>query len=119
MVQNRNKLIDLLIGNLSNAVVHEILGKVIDDEIVRNYYNKELRVSLDRAKNYREKINPVNSSLPEKDAEHIKDKIVKKVKAELELRKSKGYENIDFELVGPSVDIILESIKIILKKVEK
>ncbi|MBU0628053.1 MAG: hypothetical protein KKC75_02600 [Nanoarchaeota archaeon] len=112
MTQNRNKLINLLVGNLSNAIVHEVLAKAIDDEIIRNRYSKELKVSMGISKRYREKINPVNSPLPEKDAEYIKDKIAKRVKAELELRKSKGYENIDFEIVDPSVDTALESIKI-------
>lgn len=41
MVQNRSKLIELFIGNISNAVVHKILGKAIDDDNVRNHYNKE------------------------------------------------------------------------------
>ncbi len=29
MSQNRNKLIDLFIGNLSNVIIHEILLKAI------------------------------------------------------------------------------------------
>ena len=40
MAQNRNKLIGLLIGNISNAIVHEILGEAIDNENIRNHYNR-------------------------------------------------------------------------------
>ena len=60
MVQNRNKLMELFIGNISNAIVHEILGKAIDDDNIRNHYNIELKISVDKARSYREKINPVN-----------------------------------------------------------
>ena len=35
MTQNRNKLIDLFIGNIANAVVHKILEQAVDDEILR------------------------------------------------------------------------------------
>ncbi|MBS3122648.1 hypothetical protein J4434_07240 [Candidatus Woesearchaeota archaeon] len=77
MPQNRNKLIELFIGNISNAVVHEILTKAIDDENIRRHYDKELKVSFDTAKKYREKINPVNTTLPEKDTDYIREKIKK------------------------------------------
>jgi len=80
MVQNRNKLIELIIGNLSNVVVYELLGISIDDEIIRGYYSKELKVSLDKAKSYRGQINPLYSPLPDKDIVYIKDKIIKNVK---------------------------------------
>ena len=55
MTQNRNKLIDLFIGNISNSVVHEILEKAIDNEEISRRYEKELTTSLEIAKKYREK----------------------------------------------------------------
>ena len=59
MTQNRNKLIALFIGNISNAVVHKILEEAVEDEVIRKYYDKELLNSIEIAKRYREKINPI------------------------------------------------------------
>ena len=47
MAQNRNKLIGLLIGNVSNAVIHKILEDAVEDEAIRKYYDKELLNSLE------------------------------------------------------------------------
>lgn len=113
MIQNRNKLIELFIGNISNAVVHEILGKAIDDDNIRNHYTKELAVSFGKARSYREKINPVDTALPDKDTVYIKDKIIRKAKLELQLRASMGYENIDFGLVEVTTENILREMNII------
>jgi len=113
MNQNRNKLIDLFIGNISNTIVHKILEKAIDDKDIRKHYLDELEISFNIAKRYREKINPVNKELPEKDMNYIKDKIIRNVKTELELRISKGYENINLKLIEPIVDEILKEIKVI------
>ena len=95
MVQNRKRLIDLFIGNISNSIIHKILEKAINDEKISNRYNKELLTSMEIAKKYREKINPNNKHLPCKDINYIKTKIKNKVRAELKIRISKGYENID------------------------
>ncbi|MEK6830761.1 MAG: hypothetical protein AABX77_01930 [Nanoarchaeota archaeon] len=65
MPQNRNKLIDLFIGNISNAIIHEILERAIDQEEIADRYRKELNNSLNKAKEYREKINPTNAILPD------------------------------------------------------
>lgn len=113
MVQNRNKLIDLFIGNISNAVIHQILEKAIEVEEISNKYVKESNISLNKAKEYREKINPVNRPLPYKDINYIKDKIINKVKAELNLRIEKGYENIDLDLVSELVDKMLKDMVIV------
>jgi len=113
MVQNRKKLIDLFIGNISNSIIHEILEKAIDDEEISNRYQKELTTSLEIAKKYREKINPLNSSLPDKDVEYLKIKIRSKVKSELVLRISKGYKDIDLDLVDVLIDRFLKSTKVI------
>ena len=112
MAQNRNKLIDLLIGNLANAAVHKILQEAIEDEILRKYYDKELLNSIEIAKKYREKINPVNKALKEKDIEHIKNKVIHKVNSELKLRIAKGYRNINLDLIGAIVDNMLTEMKV-------
>jgi len=112
MTQNRNKIIDLFIGNLSNAVVHKILEQAVDDEILRKYYDKELLNSVEIAKRYREKINPINGPLPEKDIAHIKSKIINKVISELKLRIEKGYKNLNLDLVEDIVNKMLVDMKI-------
>lgn len=113
MVQNRNKLIDLFIGNISNAVIHKILEKAAEQEELSNKYNKEQLTSFEIAKRYREKINPIKSPLPYKDISYIKSKRINKVRAELLLRISKGYENIDLGLVENLVNEFLKETKII------
>ena len=112
MTQNRSKLINLFIGNLANAVVHKILEEAVDDEIIRKYYDKELLNSLKIAKNYRERINPINKPLPEDDIEYIKNKITSKVQNELKLRISKGYANINLDLVEDAVNEMLVNINV-------
>src|SRR3989338_11403856 len=104
MTQNRNKLIGLFIGNIANAVVHKILELAIDDELLRNYYGKELLNSVEIARKYREKINPINRPLPEKDIEYIKNKVISKVNSELRLRIEKGYKNLNFDLAEDTVN---------------
>ncbi|HLD06854.1 MAG TPA: hypothetical protein VJC16_04960 [Candidatus Nanoarchaeia archaeon] len=39
---NRNKLISKVVGNLSNAVIHKVLEKAIDDQEIASKYEKEL-----------------------------------------------------------------------------
>ena len=112
MVHNRNKLIDLFIGNAANAVTHRILEKAIDDEDIAKKYIQEIRNSWDIAQKYRQKINPVNTPLQHKDAEEIKKRIVVKVKSELLLRISKGYQNIDLTLVNTFVDDALKELDV-------
>jgi len=113
MAQNRNKLIDLLIGNLSNAIVHKILEEAIEDEAIRKHYDGELLNSLEIAKRYREKINPANEPFQEKDIIEIKSKIISKVNNELKLRISKGYENINLNAVEKTTNEMLKNNKII------
>ncbi len=113
MSQNRNKLITLFIGNITNAIVHEILEKAIENKEIANKYRKEISTSFDKAREYREKINPANKSLPEKDIEEIKNKIINKVKSELKLRISKGYEGIDLNLVERLVEEFLRKTNVI------
>ncbi|MBI5392853.1 hypothetical protein HZA96_03195 [Candidatus Woesearchaeota archaeon] len=115
MDQNRNKLINLLIGNLSNAIVHRILVKAIDDELIISRYGKEIRNSIDLANRYREKINPNNRQLPDKDIDYILKSLQLKVKAKLEKRISDGYEGINFSLVEPFVVDALKELKVLIK----
>jgi len=43
MSQNRNKLIILFIGNVSNVIVHEILEKAINNKEITDRYRKTTR----------------------------------------------------------------------------
>ena len=113
MTQNRNKLLDLLIGNLANAVVHKILEEATEDELRRKYYDDELFNSIEIANTYREKINPVNEPLLDKDAEEIRKKIINKAEAKLKLRIAKGYENINIGSVGEITDKLLADLNVI------
>ena len=113
MVQNRNKLIELFIGNITNSVTHKILEKAINDKDISNRYGKELINSLEIAKKYREKINPKNTSLPQKDIIYIKTKIKNKVKLELSKRILKGYTNINLDLIEETIDGFLKNVKIL------
>ena len=112
MDQNRNKLIELFIGNMSNAILHKILEKAVTDIDIADRYNKEIKNSFEIAKQYRDKINPLNISLPEKDINYIKDKIIRKVKAELQIRISKGYKNINLDIVEQIMNELLKETKI-------
>ncbi len=113
MVQNRKKIIELFVGNISNAIVHDILEKAIDDEEISNKYQKEINISFNKAKEYREKINPKYSPLPEKDIEHIKSQIRNKVISKLNQRISQKYENIDLNLIEELIDKSLRNTNII------
>ncbi len=113
MVQNRNKVIELFIGNLANSVMHSIIESAINNEEISERYKKEIVTSLDVAKRYREKINPVKSPLPSNDVEYIKSKITNKVKAELQIRISKGYKNIDLSTIEKFVNESLKETKVI------
>lgn len=111
---NRNKLIELFISNLSTAIVHQILELAIADrQEISEKYNKEVKNSWEIAKSYREKVNPLNKSLPGKDTEDIRMKVINRVKAELKLRIEKGYENINISLVEEFVDRALKELSVI------
>ena len=102
-------MIELFIGNISNAVVHKILERAVSKELIADKYRKELITSFEIAKKYREKINPLNRPLPNKDVEYIRTKIINKVRAELMTRISKGYKNIELSLVEELVDKALKN----------
>ena len=111
MSQNRPELIKKFIGIASNTITHRILLRTELEEDIRKYYNKEIERDIDIALKYRNMINRVDNTLPEKDAEEIKDKIVLKVRAELLKRINKGY-NIDISLIEVEVDKFLKEHKV-------
>lgn len=113
MVQNRNKLLDLLIGNLANAAVHKVLMEAAEDELRKKYYDDEISNSIEIAQIYREKINPVNEPLSDKDAAEVKESILRKAEAELKLRIAKGYKNVKLDLVDKFVDELLIEMNIL------
>ena len=115
MPQNRKKLIDLFIGNISNAIIHEILVGSIKGKSkeIASYYQKEIENAINLSKKYREKINPIKKSFPDKEIMQIKTKIIAKVKAELRIRILKGYKNINLNLVEELADKVLKNFKII------
>jgi|GEM_PF-1294394 len=112
---NRNKLIELFCANLASAVIHQILEKAIDIQEIAEKYVKEVKNSWEIAKSYRQKINPINNSLSDRDIEEIKAKITNKVKTELRLRIERGYKNIDLSLVEEFVEKSLSELKIKIK----
>lgn len=113
MTQNRNKFIDLLIGNLANAVVHKVLEEAAEEEHRKKYYGDELSNSFEIAKGYRERINPANEPLPDKDIAEIREKIINKAEAELKLRITEGYENINLSLVEETTVKFLAELKVV------
>ena len=112
MTQNRNKLIDLFMGNIVNSIVHQVLEKAVNDEMAVRY-RKELTTSFDIAKKYRNKINPLNRPFFDREVLYIKEQIIKRVRGELLLRISKGYENINLDLIEELVDDSLKKLNII------
>src|SRR3990167_4992695 len=103
MGSKKKKINYLFLRKIANAIVHEILENALSGDVVADKYRKELTTSFEIAKRYREKINPINRSLPDRDLEHIKVKIVNRVRVELNIRISKGYKNIDLFLVDELV----------------
>lgn len=110
---NRNKLLELLVSNLTTAIVHKILEKAIDKPEVVEKYIKEVKNSWEIAKKYREKINPIHKALPACDIGELRKKITTRVRAELNLRISKGYTNINLSLVEEFVDNYLRELNIL------
>jgi len=112
MIQNRNKLIELLIGNLSNFAVHKILEKSINKPELTSKYQKESINSFNISLAYRNKVNPIDKPLSNTDISYIKIKISNRVNSELSFRISKGYENIDLTLINHEIEKVLKELKI-------
>ncbi len=113
MPKNRNHLIDLLIGNLANAVVHNMLEKAANHEEIANRYRKEMKTSMDKASEYRKKIHPENNKLLAADEDYIRQKAFDRVVSELRRRISRGYMNIDIGLAEQVIDDSLKKLRII------
>ena len=99
--------------DLKSQEKNKILEKAINNEEIINKYIKEQNISLEIAKKYRKKINPAKTILSDKDVAYIRNKIVNKVKAELILRISKGYKNINLGLIESMIDKVLKDVNII------
>ena len=112
MPHNRNKLIVLLIGNHSNTVIHRVLEASVKEDILREHYDKESLVSFNVAKKYREMINPVQRYFSDEDVGEIRKQINRRVKKELELRISKGYEGINLNLIEQILEEGLEELNV-------
>ncbi len=109
MGQNRNKLVDLFIGNLVNAVLHRILEKAIIEDIeVSSKYKKEIINSWNIAKIYREKINPKRDFLPLREATEIKERLIRRVSSEISARIARGYKNLSLEDVEREAESALK-----------
>ena len=114
MSLNRNQLIDRFIGNLSNAIVHKILERAIKSNLeISEKYKKEIINSWGIAVSYREKINPSESPLPEKDIELIRERVIRRIKSELNSRISLGYNNIELSSVEKEIDDALKKVNIV------
>ncbi len=90
MTQNKSHIIELLTGNLANAIVHNVLEASLPQVELAGKYRKESLSSFAIARHYREKLNPPNNALPEKEILLLKEKILRKVNVELRLRIEKG-----------------------------
>ena len=112
MPQNRKKLIELLIGTMSNAIIHEVLRMASKNKEIASYYKKEIENAINISKKYREKINPTEKSFPDKDIFYIRKKIILRVMTELKIRISKGYKNIDLTLVEELVNKFLKDLNL-------
>lgn len=112
MSQNKWKIIDYIIGHLSNAVVHLILSSASPPEEILGKYKKEIKNSFDEAVRYMGLINPKDSSLTESDITYIKERIEKRVKNELLRRISQGYGNVNLHLIDSTIDNMLKQLNI-------
>ena len=107
---NKNKTVNLFVSNLTNVIVHKVLERAIDKPEIVSVYVKEAKNSLEIAKKYREKINPLDKALPTESSKGIKDSLITKVTSELNARIRRGYTNIDLSLVEIFVDDYLREL---------
>jgi len=112
MPQNRKKLIELIIGTLSNAIVHEVLRVASRNKEIAVYYEKEIENAINISEKYRERINPLNKPFLNRDIVYIREKIISRARAELMTRISKGYKNIDLNLIEKFVVKALKNMAI-------
>jgi hypothetical protein len=116
MTQNKGKLIDLFIGNASNAILHRILENAIlklNQLDIAGRYRKEIINSYEIAKRYREKINPIFSPLPSSDTAQIKSVLLRRIRSEINIRIEKGYKNLDLASAEQEIDDFLKEMRVI------
>lgn len=90
--RNKKKLIKIILGNLSNAILHEILANSAIEEL-RGHYEKEVKNSITIAIKYRNKLSSkwiIN--------DNIKVKLIRIVKIKLNGRIRRGY-NLDLDCI--------------------
>ena len=109
-MQNKSKLVRIFIGNIANAVVHEVLENAIEEQSLRSHYGTEMQNSFLLAKRYREKLNPADKPLPE--SIEIREKIVKKATQELNIRIKKGFTGIDMDSTNKITEKLLKKLKV-------
>ena len=107
MSQNRPDIIKRFIGIASNIIAHKVLIKAELEKDLREYYTKEIERDIDIALKYRNRINPANRLLPQRDSKEIRDRILLKVKAELLKRADKGY-SVDLSKIDEEIDNFLK-----------
>ncbi|MDD4877735.1 MAG: hypothetical protein PHO02_01715 [Candidatus Nanoarchaeia archaeon] len=106
---NKSKLVRIFIGNIANAVVHEVLENAIEEQSLRSHYGKEMLNSMQLARKYREQLNPIDKTLPE--SVNIRRQIVKKAEQELKLRIKKGYTGINIDSTSKIAEKLLKKLK--------
>ena len=107
MSQNRPDLIKRFIGVARNIIAHKVLIKAELEKDLREYYTKEIERDIDIALKYRNRINPANRLLPQRDSKEIRESILLKVKAELLKRVDKGYK-VDLSKIDGEIDNFLK-----------
>ena len=113
MPQNRKKMLDLFIGNISSAISHEILMISTENKELASRYKKERDNLIVISEKYRHNINPISDILPDKDIEYIKSKVKNKIKSELSSRIKKGYRNINLNIIEELIEKYLRAVKVI------
>ncbi|MDD9953299.1 MAG: hypothetical protein OXR66_03115 [Candidatus Woesearchaeota archaeon] len=106
---NRNKLIKHVVGQLANAVVHELLFLGAESE-VRKRYAQEVETSLASAAAYREQINPKKRALPDRAV--LLTSIMQRSETELQKRMRDGYKNIDLNKIEKTTKKFLDKLNL-------
>jgi len=109
---NKSAIIERFTGQVATLIVHIIIDKSSESEEMHQKYVKEINNSLSLAEKYRNDINPIDRPLHSSDIEYIKQKIYGKVKAELQSRTLRGYENIQWDLINEEIDKLLKKLNI-------
>ncbi len=110
MTQNRNKILDLMTGSLSNAIVHSILELSCDETALKAKYKKEAFNSFQIALEFRNRINPLFRPLPQRPL--IEIKVTRRVEAELNNRIRKGYIGVDVTIIKAQVEKYFQELRI-------